>query len=68
MSLKGGQKRLFEASEAINNSDRLKQNRRRSLEVENSDCPLVGLVICLTGLPSEKKSHLHALVQRLGGR
>lgn len=60
MSFKDGRKRLLDAFEEIGN-----KSSRSVLEPQK---PLHGVVICLTGLPGDKKNHLHDLVERLGGR
>lgn len=54
-----GRKRLLDAFEEIGG-----KRSRSSLEEK----PLHGVVICLTGLNSDKKNNLHALVEKLGGR
>jgi hypothetical protein len=61
MSLSEGRKRLIEAF------DEISQKRSRSA-LEEPRGPLHGVVICLTGLTSENKIHLHTLVEKLGGR
>lgn len=66
MSLQEGGKRLLDVFDEIG------QKRSRSCsaleEEQQPQGPLHGVVICLTGLTSDKKSRLHTLVEKLGGR
>ena len=67
---KMGRKRLFEEFEEIGNSSEV-EGATKSLEASASSearGPLHGVVVCLTGLPSDRKNALHSLVEKLGGR
>ena len=64
MSFKAGRKRLTEAFDEISNSKKSRGNNGPPAK----EGPLIGVVICLTGLTSHKKTRLHALVEQLGGR
>jgi hypothetical protein len=63
MTLSEGRKRLIEAFDEISN-----KKRRTATSTSEDPPPLQGVVVCLTGLTSVKKVHLHGLIEKLGGR
>jgi hypothetical protein len=59
MSFREGRKSLIDAFDEISNK------RKRA---SSADGPLRDVVVCLTGLTSEKKARLHEMIEALGGR